>query len=179
MTIIIGAIHDHRVIVGTDSMWTLEDNLIREFPSESKFLKCPDPEVLIAGSGDDKYSVIFEEFLIEKGCEFNSKRDLFLLTNAFRNSLPKWGMIDDDHDFGFVVAKKGHSKLWSIECNFSVNECDDWICLGGGSTLGEASMKALALRGIFGREAIETSLQVVGSLHPFCGGRSEFRELVC
>ena len=38
-------------------------------------------------------------------------------------------------------------------------------------------MKALAARGIHGREAVETALQVTCDLHPSCGGNIEIREL--
>lgn len=178
MTIIIGAIHKDKIYIGTDSLWLFDDDLIREIP-ESKFLALQQSELLIAAAGDDRYSLIMEELLLKSPQNIETKRDLFTLANEFRAFLPKWGLPEEqtEHDFDFIVARRGIPKLWQIDSSFCVTEFDTWVCAGSGASLGEAAMKALSLKGILGKEAIGVSLETVGSLHPYCGGKVHIREL--
>ena len=184
MTILIGAIHNGYAYVGADSLWTWDDQFVRE-SKVSKFIQLDDDKVLIATSGQDKFTQIFER-VIETDPEllnFNDRRSLRDLVDALHKEVHKAGVGDSDnnqlpdHDLGFLLVSKLTNKIWVIESDYSIGEFDDFVCAGSGAFLGEGAMRALAKVGIFGKDAVKLAIETVNELHPYCGGKIEIKKI--
>lgn len=187
MTIGIGAITKNSITVGTDSLWAYSDDFVRELKT-SKFIEVPAKyknKLLIATSGQDKFTQIFEKLLKneEHLLDFKDRSGFIELVDALQAEVTKYGIGDaeanslPDHDLGFLVASVNTKSLWTVESDYGINEFDDYACIGSGTFLGESAMHALNLAGITGKKAIEIAIRTTSSLHPMCGGRAEVREI--
>jgi len=184
MTILIGAVVDKHILIGADSLWTWSEDFVRE-SRVSKFIELPSNEILIATSGQDRFTQIFEKIISKDSqiLEVYSRKDVRKLVDAFYREVEKYGIGESennqlpDHELGFLVASKYTNRLWTVESDYSVQEYDDYVCMGSGSFLGESAMRTLMKTGITGKQAIYTAIETVCELHPFCGGRIEIRQL--
>lgn len=184
MTILIGTIDRGVAYIGSDSLWTWDEGFVRE-SNVSKFIDLHNDSVLIATSGQDKFTQILER-LIEREPEllnFTDRRSLMDLVDALHRDVAKAGVGDSDnnqlpdHDMGFVIASKKTGKIWVIESDYSIGEYDDYVCTGSGAFLGESAMRALRKSGVRGLKSVELAISTVNELHPYCGGKIEIRRI--
>lgn len=186
MTIIIGAIHDGEVFIGADSLWSWSNNFVREMKTD-KFLAIENTDVMIAGSGEERLSQVFTEMLNEKSnrylLEIETKEDVIALAKELHSEVGESGVGPPkdnempDHNMGFLLARKGYSKLWLLDSDYTVTEFDDYVCIGAGGELGECAMKALSKCDIHGKQAVLKAIESVNDCHPYCGGRIDLRTL--
>jgi ATP-dependent protease HslVU (ClpYQ) peptidase subunit len=186
MTILIGAIVGERAFIGADSLITWDDNFVRD-SKMSKFVELPTSDVLIATSGQDRFTQILEDILESEEnsdiLDIKSRQDVRRLAKLLYKEVDKYGVGEadnnqlPDHEFGFLLVSKQTNRIWSIESDYSVQEYDDYVCTGAGGFLGESAMRALGKARIFGKEAIYTAIETVSELHPYCGGRIEIRDI--
>jgi ATP-dependent protease HslVU (ClpYQ) peptidase subunit len=187
MTILIGAIHNNKAYIGADSLWTWDDNFVREH-STSKFVSLsiePRNQILIATAGQDKFTQILDKVLHvhPQLINFENRAGLVKLVDALHKEVKSSGIGDadnnqlPDHDLGFLIANSNTKKLWVVESDYGVLEFEDYVCVGSGAFLGEAAMKALSKSGIFGDGAVQIALETVCDLHPYCGGKLEIQEI--
>jgi ATP-dependent protease HslVU (ClpYQ) peptidase subunit len=189
MTILIGAIHNGKAYIGTDSLWTWDEGFVREH-TKGKFIDlqvepAPQNKILIATAGQDKFTQLLEKVLqtYPDLINFTNRRGLIKLVEELHKEAKASGVGDadnnqlPDHDLSFVIATSASSKLWVIESDYGVTSFDDYVCVGSGQVIGEGAMKALSKSGIFGDGAVQIALEVVCELHPYCGGALEIREL--
>jgi len=201
MTVLVGAIDGGYAYLGVDSLWSWDENFVRESKT-SKFLnlkaikavseegldtvtKNLSEEVLIASSGQDRFTQILEKVIIENpdlAC-FSTKSDLMELAEMFHKAVSKLGIGDSDnnqlpeHDMGFLLISKYSDRLWTLESDYSIGEYDDYVSGGSGSFLAESAMRALHKQNIVGEEAVLTAIETVNELHPYCGGKIEIRKI--
>jgi ATP-dependent protease HslVU (ClpYQ) peptidase subunit len=187
MTILIGAIHDGKAYIGADTLWTWSENFVREHTT-SKFVTVPvegENEVLIATSGQDKFTQILDRVLRDKPelINFKNRSGILKLLDAFQREVKAAGIGDaennqlPDHDLGFMIISSASNKIWVIESDYGVLGFEDYVCAGSGAYLGEAAMKALGKLDVFGGRAVKTALETVCELHPYCGGTIETKEI--
>ena len=187
MTILIGAIVDGYAYLGADSLITWDDNFVRDSKG-SKFLDLPTNDVLIATSGQDRFTQILENIIEteedpQKLLEIKNRGDVKNLARLLYKEVDKLGVGEAEnnelpsHEFGFLIISKYADRIWALDSDYSVQEFDDYICAGAAAFLGESSMRTLGKCRIFGKEAIYTAIETVSELHPYCGGRIEIREL--
>jgi len=189
MTILIGAIHKGKAYIGADSLWTWDDNFVREH-NTSKFIEL-DPElttrnkILIATAGQDKFTQLLEKVLqIQPNLiNFSDRRGLIKLVEELHKEAKASGVGDSDnnqlpdHDMQFLLATSASNNLWVIESDYGVTSFDDYVCLGSGQIIGEGAMRALSKSGILGEGAVQIALQSVCDLSPYCGGELDIREI--
>lgn len=187
MTILIGAIHNGKAYLGADTLWTWDENFVREHHT-SKFVDLPADsahKVLIATSGQDKFTQILEQVLIEKPqlISFTNRRGVLQLVAELQKEIRRAGIGDaehnqlPEHDLGFIIASSASDSIWVVESDYGVTEFKDYVCAGSGGQLGEAAMKALTKAEVFGATAVQRALETVCELHPYCGGKVEIREI--
>jgi len=187
MTIAIGTVTSKSIIVGTDTLWGWNEEFVRDHKT-SKFLEVPADyknKLLISTSGQDKFTQIFEKLIRSDGhlLDFKDRFGLIELVDALQAEVSKHGIGDPendtlpDHDFGFLIASINTKSLWVLDGDYSINEFDDFVCIGSGTFLGESAMHALSKVGITGKQAVEVAIDTCCQLHPFCGGRIEVREI--
>jgi ATP-dependent protease HslVU (ClpYQ) peptidase subunit len=184
MTILAGTIENGTIYIGADSLWTWDDDFVRE-SKVSKFIELPRDDILIATAGQDKFTQILEGLIEENNdlATIESRKDVRELASLVFKEVKKFGIGEADndqlpsHELGFLVASKYVNKIWTIDSDYSVQEFDDYVCIGSGGTIGEAVMRALVKVKIFGKEAIYTAIETASELHPYCGGRIDIREL--
>ena len=187
MTIAIGTISTHSIIIGTDSLWSWSEDFVRDHKT-SKFIEAPNKlksKVLVASAGQDRFTQIFER-LIRKSPEllgFENREGALVLIEALQEEVGKHGIGDPDtnqlpeHNLSFLIGSAITKSLWTIEADYGINEFDDFVCIGSGTFIGESAMHVLAKHQIAGRVAVKSSLETAMALHPFCGGRTEIREI--
>ena len=183
MTILIGAIHDNVAYVGADSLWTFSSDFIRDHTT--KFLEVPTDDVIIVASGEDKFSQILEKIILRdpKILNFNDRFGLMELADTLRKEVDTYQVGDadnnqlPDHNLGFLLVSKKLRKILIIESDYSISLFDDYVCAGSGCYLGEAAMKSLSKKGVYGYDAVVTAIETVNELHPYCGGKIEIREI--
>jgi len=201
MTVLVGAIHKGYAYIGADSLWSWDENFVRESKT-SKFLNLKpvkfvsdegletftrdlSEEVLIASSGQDRFTQILEKVIIENpelAC-FTDKAGVIELAETYHKAVTKLGVGDSDnnqlpdHDMGFLLISKYSDRIWTLESDYSIGEYDDYVSGGSGSFLAEAAMRAQSKRGLHGEEAVLTAIETVNELHPYCGGRIEIRKI--
>lgn len=201
MTVLVGAIHNGYAYIGADSLWSWDENFVRASKT-SKFLNLNpikavseegletitrdfSKEVLIASSGQDRFTQILEKVVTENpdlAC-FATKSDLMELAEMFHKAVSKLGIGDSDnnqlpdHDMGFLLASKYSDRIWTLESDYSIGEYDDYVSGGSGSFLAESAMRALHKQNIVGEEAVLTAIETVNELHPYCGGKIEIRKI--
>jgi len=189
MTILVGAIHQGRAYIGTDSLWTWDDGLVREHIT-GKFIEL-DPniecryEILIATAGQDKFTQLLEKVLEAHPelINFTNRRGLIKLVDELQREAKASGVGDSDnnqlpdHDLGFIIASSATNSIWVIESDYGVTEFKDYVCVGIGQVIGEAAMKALSKSGIFGGGAVQIAIETAGDLHPYCGGSIDIRDI--
>ena len=189
MTILIGAIHNGKAYIGADSLWTWDDNFVREHTT-SKFIDlrvepAPRNKILIATAGQDKFTQLLEKVLQTHPnlINFADRRGLIKLVEELHKEAKISGVGDadnnqlPDHDLTFLIATSASNKLWVVESDYGVTSFDDYVCVGSGQFLGEGAMMALSKSGIFGDGAVHIALESVCELHPYCGGAIEIREI--
>tara|TARA_B100000614_G_C14329217_1_gene403935 strand:- start:75 stop:674 length:600 start_codon:yes stop_codon:yes gene_type:complete len=187
MTILIGAIANGKAFVGADTLWTWDDNFVRQHHI-SKFVEPPVEgryEVLIATAGQDKFTQILEKVLLEHPTLINihDRASVVALVDTLHSAVKAAGIGDADnnqlpeHDLGFLIASSGSDSLWVIESDYSIMEFKDYVCSGSGGYLGESAMRAMSKAGIFGDGAVQIALETVCDLHPYCGGDIDIREV--
>lgn len=184
MTIIIGAIHQGHIYVGTDSLWTWDEHFVRVHKT-SKFAEFSDDNVLVATSGHDKFTLILEKAIRAEPelLEFKDKKGVLQLVDAVHELAQKHGVGEPEtnslpnHDLGFLLASTNSNRLWAVESDYGVTEFEDYVCMGSGAFLGESAMRALSKQGIHGEAAVRTAIESVNELHPYCGGPIEIRTL--
>lgn len=189
MTILIGAIHNGKAYIGTDSLWTWDDNFVREHPA-SKFINlhlepAPNNKVLIATAGQDKFTQLLEKVLetYPNLINFSDRRGLIKLVEELHKEAKSSGVGDadnnqlPDHDLSFLIATSASNQLWVVESDYGVTSFNDYVCVGSGQYLGEAAMRSLSKSGIFGDGAVQIALETVCELHPYCGGKLEIKEI--
>lgn len=187
MTIGIGAITKKSIIIGTDSLWTFNEEFVREHKT-SKFLEIPPKyksKVVIASSGQDRFTQIFERMLRDSPdlLDIKDKFSVADLVNSLQAEITKNGIGEagtnelPEHNLGFLLASANTGTLWAIESDYGVIEFDDYVGIGSGAYLGESAMLALSKAKITGRDAIKLALETVIELHPYCGGRIEIKEI--
>jgi len=166
------------------SLWSWHDPPVRE-SKVRKFVVLPRNDILIATAGQDKFTQILEDILESNPdlATIECRKDIRELATLIFKEVKKFGMGEADndqlpsHELGFLIASKYTNNIWTIDSDYSVQEFDDYVCIGSGDALGEAAMRALSRVGVFGKEAVYTAIETVSELHPYCGGRIEIREL--
>jgi len=184
MTILIGAIHENKIYIGADSLWTWSDEFVRESKT-SKFINISIHGILIATSGQDKFTQILEKLLIVQPrlLDFKDRSGLIRLIDEFQKLVVKHGIGEaennelPEHELGFMIATNKAKKIWIVECDYGISEFDDYVCTGSGAYLGESSMKTLSKLKINGKDAVQTAIETVCDLHPYCGGKIEIRNI--
>jgi len=201
MTVLIGAVYNSYIYMGADSLWSWDENFVRESKT-SKFLNLSpvivtdrdglkvttrdfSKEVLIAGAGQDKFTQILEKVLMDDpdlAC-FSCKADLVNLADALQKAVNKSGIGDSDnnqlpdHDMSFLLASRYSDRIWTLESDYSINEFDNYVSAGSGSFLAESAMRALEKRDTHGQEAVKIAIETANELHPYCGGKIEIRKI--
>ena len=164
MTIIVGMLDEKQVVIGTDSLYTWEEGFVK--PHGSKFVPMPkefDGKVIVASSGQEKFSQIFERIAkeIPKLLNFTDRYSLMKLAEKIRTTAADMGVGDaednnlPEHDLGFLIASKNTKKLWTIDSDYSVGEYDNYVCVGSGYIVAESAILALTLRPPCGTPAAE------------------------
>ena len=187
MTILIGAIANGKAYVGADTLWTWDDNFVRQHHI-SKFVEPPSEgryNVLIATAGQDKFTQILEKVLSDNPTLINihNRASVVALVDTLHLAIKAAGIGDADnnqlpeHDLGFLIASSGSDSLWVIESDYSIMEFKDYVCSGSGAYLGEAAMRAMTKAGVVGGDAVLIALETVCDLHPYCGGDVDIREI--
>ncbi len=187
MTIIIGAIHNGKAYIGADTLWTWDENFVREHTT-SKFIEMPVESryrVLIATAGQDKFTQILERVLLNNPqlINFSDRKGVIKLIDELHKEVKNAGIGDadnnqlPDHDLGFIIVSSASDKIWVVESDYGILEFEDHVCVGSGAYLGEAAMRAMAKSGIFGDGAVQIALETVCDLHPYCGGTLEIKEV--
>ena len=189
MTILIGAIHDGKAYIGADSLWTWDENFVREHTT-SKFvdLQVEPPasnKILIATAGQDKFTQLLEKVLQTNPnlINFTDRRGLLKLVEEIHKEAKSSGVGEADnnqlpeHDLTFLIATSASNRLWVVESDYGVTSFEDYVCVGSGQHLGEGAMRALSKSKIYGSTAVKTALESVCELHPYCGGEIEIKEI--
>lgn len=188
MTIAIGTITLTSIIVGTDSLIMWDDNFVRDHKT-SKFLELPAKfknKLLIATAGQDKFTQIFEKLVRSEDhfLDFKDRIGVVELIDALQAEIIKHGIGDaeanqlPEHDLAFLIASANTRSLWIVDSDYGISEFEDFVSIGAGMFLGESAMLALSKVNITGKKAIEIAVDVVKSLHPMCGGRTDIREIL-
>jgi len=189
MTIIIGAIHEGRAYIGTDSLWSFDKDFVRPCKT-SKFIPVPNDKFLMAQAGQDKFTQIFIRAMKNtmkdkpKLLEVKNITSIYHLVDILKKEVITTTGVGEaennelpHHEMALIVAAKGCNKVWAIGGDYSVMEFDDYIAEGAGAVIAEAAMNALSRKGIHGREAVEIALETTCELHPYCDGPLEIQEI--
>lgn len=184
MTIIIGTLSNNKVYIGADTLYTWERSFVRECKT-SKFLDTGIPDLLVAGSGQDKFSQVFTKVIQSHPelAQFKNRDQLEELVSKLYDKVEELGVGDaehnelPEHDMSFMLANKATKRIWVLESDYSIFEFDDHACIGSGYAMGEAAMKVLSKVNVVGEEALKLAIATVNQIHPYCGGAVEIREI--
>jgi len=189
MTVIIGAIHEGKAYIGTDSLWSFDKDFVRPCKT-SKFIPVPDDKFLMAQAGQDKFTQIFIRAMKganksnSKLLEIKNITSIYNLVDTLKKEVMSSTGVGEaennelpHHDMALILVAKGCKKIWAIGGDYSVMEFDDYIAEGAGAVIAEAAMNVLARNGVHGREAVKLALETTCQLHPYCDGPIEIQEI--
>jgi len=184
MTIAIGVVDPlhGKIYVAADTLVTYGSELKRH--AGSKFLET-DGTCLVVGAGSVRLSQIFNLLIRDQPelLQFKTELDVVAIADAFYEKISASGIGDAEnndtpnHEFEFIIANNLTKKVYVIEGDYSVEEFNNFACVGSGFIHGQAALQTLANLGIHGKEALNHAMKTVFALHPHCGGEVEIREL--
>lgn len=186
MTILVGAVSDGAIHIGTDKLVTWSMEYCRP-QAGGKFIYS-DEELIVADSGTVRISQVFQNLLHNDEnkhlLNIEDIKSVEKLANCLLEELKDLGVGPPNsnempsHEFGFMVASAQTGKLYTINNDYSVEEWDSYVAMGSGSVIAESAMYALRQAGIIERKAVQIALETACARHPFCGGGVELLDLV-
>lgn len=186
MTVLVGAVSEGVIHIGTDKLVTWSEDYCRP-QAGGKFIY-QDEDLVIADSGTVRISQTFENLVTDPSnkhlLNIEDIKSVEKLANILYDELKDLGVgvannnEMPSHEFGFLLASGQTGKLYTINNDYAVEEWDSYVSMGSGSVIAEAAMFALLKAGVIERKAVQIALETACARHPFCGGGVELLDLV-